>query len=94
MSEQSTHEKEPKKPKEFHIKIDRVEYEVTHETMTGAELRQLPNPPIGPERDLYEVVPGQADRKVGDADIVEIVNGKRLFTAPGHINPGAAGQVK
>jgi hypothetical protein len=74
--------------KGFHIKIDRVEYRVGEEELTGAQLRQLPKPPIGPERDLFEIIPGQADRKITDSYVVEIVNGKRLFTAPAHINPG------
>jgi len=79
---------EGKKPKEFHIKIDRVEYRVAEEELTGAQLRQLSVPPIGPDRDLFEVIPGQPDRKIDDAYVVEIYNGKRLFTAPSHINPG------
>ena len=72
----------------FQIQIDRVHYTVTKSQMTGAELRRVPPTPIGPERDLFEVVPGQPDRKIGDADIVQIHNGQRFFTAPGQINPG------
>jgi hypothetical protein len=79
---------EAHRPKEFQIKIDRVEYHVVEEELTGAQLRQLPTPLIGPDRDLFEVIPGQADRKIDDAYVVEIVDGKRLFTAPAHINPG------
>jgi multiubiquitin len=75
-------------PHEFHIQIDRVHYTVTKPEMKGAELRQLPPTPIGPDRDLYEVVPGHPDRKIGDEDIVQIHDGKRFFTAPSHINPG------
>jgi len=82
------HDPEGAKPVEFHIKIDRIEYRVTQEELTGAQLRQLPKPPIGPDRDLFEVIPGQADRKIDDTYVVEIFNGKRLFTAPAHINPG------
>jgi len=81
-------EAEHDRPKKFHIKIDRVEYHLPQEELTGAELRQLPDPPIGPDRDLFEVIPGQTDRKIDDTYVVEIVNGKRLFTAPAHINPG------
>lgn len=77
-----------KKPHEFHIQIDRVHFTVTQTEMNGAELRALPNPPIGPERDLFEVVPGQPDRKLSNDSVVEIRDGKRLFTAPGQINPG------
>ena len=75
----------------FQIQIDRVHYEVAAAEMTGAEIRRVPDPPIGPDRDLFEVIPGQPDRKLADADIVEIRNGKRFFTAPGQINPGRGG---
>ena len=76
------------KHEKFQIQIDRVHYEVTQAELTGAELRQIPDPDIGPERDFFEVVPGQPDRKLADTDVVEIRNGKRFFTAPGQINPG------
>ena len=75
----------------FRIQIDRVHYEVHQDEMTGAELRHLPTPPIGPDRDLFEVVPGEPDRKIGDSEAVRISNGKRFFTAPAHINPGSRG---
>lgn len=83
------HEDQADHKHEFKIQIDRVHYTVTQEHMTGAELRNVPTTPIGPERDLFEVVPGEPDRKIGDNDLVEIRNGKRFFTAPAHINPGA-----
>lgn len=56
--------------------------------MTGAELRQVPAPPIPPDRDLYEVIPGQQDRLIEDTSVVGIQDGLRFFTAPHHINPG------
>ena len=67
---------------------DRVHYEVDVTHMTGEQLRHLPQPPIGPDRDLFEVVPGHPDRKIGDSEEVELRNGTRFFTAPAHINPG------
>ena len=73
---------------EFHIQIDRVHYTVTRRYMTGLELRHVPTPPIGPDRDLFEVVPGGTDRKIADNEVVEIRDGKRFFTAPAQINPG------
>lgn len=82
-------EGERRHPREFQIQIDRVHYTVTQDHMTGAELRRVPNPPIGPDRDLWEVVPGGPDRKIEDTDVVEIRNGKRFFTAPAQINPGS-----
>jgi hypothetical protein len=80
-------------PHQFQIQIDRVHYTVTTESMTGAELRRIPPTPIGPDRDLFQVVPGGQDKKIEDNDRVEIRNGLRFFTAPSQINPGSASQV-
>lgn len=85
---QNGKDKEHKGPHEFQIQIDRVHYTVTKEEMFGAELRQVPPIPIGADRDLFEVVPGGPDKKIADADVVEIRNGMRFFTAPSNINPG------
>ena len=84
----TTGEGQEKGGREFQIQIDRVHYTVAKRELTGTELRQVPPTPIGPERDLFEVVPGGQDRKIENADVVEIHNGQRFFTAPGQINPG------
>lgn len=73
------------------IKIDREVFRVEKDSMTGRELRLLPNPPVGSERDLFEVVPGGSDLKITDADVVKLKNGMRFFTAPAQINPGCEG---
>jgi hypothetical protein len=73
----------------FHIKIDRTEYKVHEPKLTGTQLRQLSNPPIGPDRDLFEVVPGGSDLKVADDLEVKMRDGLRFFTAPAQINPGS-----
>ena len=75
----------------FEIQIDRAHYTVTEAHMTGLQLRHVPPTAIGPDRDLFEVVPGGSDRKIGDEDVVEIRNGLRFFSAPGQINPGREG---
>jgi hypothetical protein len=81
--------KPPKpKPETIEIKIDRAHYKVSQETLTGAQLRQVPDPDIGPERDLFEVVPGGSDRKIENDMPVTMRNGLRFFTAPAQINPG------
>ena len=72
----------------FNIQIDRKHYVVTKRVMTGLELRNVPSPPIGPDRDLFEVVPGDTDRKISNDERVEIREGERFFTAPAQINPG------
>jgi len=87
-TDQKADAQKDKKETKFQIQIDRVHYTVTKEVMTGAELRRVPTTPIGPERDLFEVVPGAPDLKIGDSDKVEIRDGERFFTAPAHINPG------
>ena len=77
----------PKDPK-FEIKIDRAHYTVHEPALTGAELRRLPDPDIGADRDLFEVVPGGSDLKIADTMSVKMRNGLRFFTAPAQINPG------
>lgn len=79
---------EPDKDKKFVIKIDRAQYKVREEVLTGAELRQLPNPDIGSDRDLFEVVPGGSDIKIEASAQVKMRHGLRFFTAPAQINPG------
>jgi hypothetical protein len=78
----------PEKPKSFEIKIDRTNYKVHQEVMTGVELRRLPDPDIGSDRDLFEVVPGGSDLKIDLTTQVTMRNGLRFFTAPAQINPG------
>jgi hypothetical protein len=73
----------------FEIKIDRTEFKVTEQHLMGAQLRLLPNPPIGPDRDLFEVVPGGSDEKIADTQKVKMRDGLRFFTAPAQINPGS-----
>ncbi len=73
---------------EFNIRIDREHYKVSKAKLTGAQLRALPNPDVGPDRDLFQVVPGGSDRKVELNDVIEMKDGLRFFTAPAQINPG------
>lgn len=76
-------------PHELHIFIDNKKFDVTKNSMTGAELRALPSPPIAGDRDLWVQVPGPGDdRRIGDAETVELRNGMHFYTAPRTINPG------
>lgn len=77
------------------IRIDRREYAVPPELLedgrlTGLQIRRLADPDIGPDRDLFEVVPGGSDRRIADAQEVPIRNRMRFFSAPSVINPGAS----
>ena len=80
----------PEKPndKGFHIRIDRTEYVVKAEKLSGADLRKLPEPPISEDRDLYQIIAGQDDVKIKDDDPVRMEDGLRFFTTPSTINPG------
>ena len=77
-------------PEKVKIRIDREEFLVREESLTGAQLRALPNPDIGSDRDLFEVVPGGSDKKIELTDTVKMRPGLRFFTAPAQINPGGA----
>ena len=58
----------PDEDKVFDIQIDRMHYEVTQTRITGADLRNVPTPPIPSDRDLFEVILGRPDRKVESED--------------------------
>lgn len=80
----------PNPSHEFNIRIDREHFKVSAAALTGAQLRALPDPDIGAERDLFEVVPGGSDRKIELSASVPLRDGLRFFTAPAQINPGQA----
>jgi hypothetical protein len=76
-------------PPHVNIQLDREHYTVSTQYLNGVELRSLASPAVPPERDLFEVVPGGADRKIGNEDVVQLRSGLRFFTTPAQINPGA-----
>jgi hypothetical protein len=73
----------------INIFIDRVKFETHTSSMTGAELRALPTPPVGTDRDLFLDLQGPGDdAKIGDTETVQLKNGMHFYTAPKTINPG------
>lgn len=79
----------PGKPAEIPITIDKRPYKAPKPEMTGGELRQLADPDIGPERDLWQVTRGPGDDfKIANDHTVTVSPGDRFFSAPGEINPG------
>jgi hypothetical protein len=71
------------------IYIDRNSFIVPSHALTGAMLRQLPSPPIRGDFDLFRVSVGEAeDVLVHEAEVVELKDGERFFTAPQAIHPG------
>ena len=82
-------------PSALHIRLDRQDIEVSPDllhngTATGRQIREWATPPIGSDRDLFEIVPGGSDRKIEDGVTVEIRDHLRFFSAPRNINPGTA----
>lgn len=75
--------------KSFTIHIDRATFKTPFEKLTGAQIRGLPTPPVGPDRDLYLQQKGKnEDRLIRDDDVVDIEEGLHFYTAPTTINPG------
>lgn len=70
------------------ITIDKKEYKAPEPLMTGSLLRELSDPPIGSDYDLFEIVPGGDDRLIADGVEVHLKSGDRFFSAPHNINPG------
>ena len=86
---------QPVEPVPPHVRVDRQDIEVSpallHDgKLTGHQIRELATPPIGADRDLFEIVPGGSDRKIGDDDAVVIRDHLRFFSAPRNINPGGS----
>jgi hypothetical protein len=78
------------KHKSYVIFIDREQFKVESDVMTGTKLRALPMPPIGQDRDLWEEIPGHGDdRKINDTDVVTLKEGTHFFTTPRAVTPGA-----
>jgi hypothetical protein len=71
------------------IHVDKVEYKVSSESMSGADLRGVPQPPVPSDRDLWLEVPGGDDVKIEGDKTYQLKNGMHFFTAPANINPGA-----
>jgi hypothetical protein len=71
------------------IHIDRKTYFVHEPTISGAELRRLPETLIGDDYDLFLEVPGGQDNLIEDDETVEVEPGLHFFSVQKTINPGA-----
>lgn len=70
------------------IVIDGKKYRAIARIMTGAQLRRLANPNIGPEYDLWQEVPGADDNLVGDKERIKLRDGMGFYSSSCEINPG------
>ena len=75
--------------REIPIILDHKQYKVPPGTITGSQLRALPMPPLGPDLDVWQEVPGGDDIKIADSQAVSVKPGMHFYSAPTTINPGA-----
>lgn len=73
--------------KEFPIHIDRKMYKVDAASMTGPELRRVPEPDISDTFDVFVEVPGGEDALV-EGKPIDLKPGMHFFSAPKVISPG------
>jgi hypothetical protein len=71
------------------VGIDGVTCFAPRRRMSGAELRNLPDQPIGHDRDLWQEVEGGLDQMIQPDDKVDLAPQMRFFTVPKVINPGS-----
>ena len=80
-----------KPPKAVRITIDAQIFNVPKEEVSAEELRALPEPDIGSDRDLYlEGRGNHEDDLIAAGETVKLKNNLRFFTAPASITPGLA----
>lgn len=73
------------------IHIDKKEYKAPKAEMTGAELRNLRQPPAGNDLDLFLEVPGPSDDlQIADDQVVQLKEGMQFHTGPRTVTPGSA----
>lgn len=70
-----------------HITIDGAPFDIPVGPTLGSTLRNLPSPPVPPERDLWLERPGDDQKILPDAK-VPVRDRMVFYTAPGTINPG------
>ena len=70
------------------IVIDNKKYRATARVMTGAQLRRLADPDIGPDFDLWQEIPGDEDNLVSDHERIKLADGMGFYSSSCEINPG------
>ena len=70
------------------IVIDKKKYRAPTRVMTGAQLRRLAEPDIGPDFDLWQEIPGDEDNLVSDHERIKLADGMGFYSSSREINPG------
>lgn len=78
----------PEAPGKVPILIDGKKVLAPRGELTGAEIRNLVDPPIGEDRDLWLDRDGTLDDLVEDDEVIKLRPQMRFFTVPRVINPG------
>jgi hypothetical protein len=68
--------------------IDGKQYRAPTRKMTGAQLRRVAEPNIGPDYDLWQEVPGGEDNLVDDKERITLRDGMGFYSSSRDINPG------
>lgn len=90
-TQRTTKDKPEKHPKHVTIHIDKQKFKVEGESIMAEQLRALPEPDIGADRDLYLETHGHGDDKLIEAGAtICLEDGMHFFTAPATISPGRA----
>jgi len=71
------------------IYVNRHAFRVAGRPVTGAALKELPTPPIGPDLDLVRIMHGgESDLFVQPDEVVELEDGAEFFVVPRTIIAG------
>lgn len=84
----ATEETTGPKPGKVPIYIDGTKYHPSGDKFTGAQLRNVPSPPVSTDRDLWLDIVDELDKLIEDDEVVVLEKNMRFFTVPRVINPG------
>jgi hypothetical protein len=76
------------KPEKISIFIDGAKYHAAAAELTGAQIRELAQPPVAEDRDLWLDIVDKLDELIEDDQVVHLEAKMRFFSVPREINPG------
>lgn len=77
-------------PTRMPIVIDGKKANAKAESVTGAVIRRLVEPPIPQDRDLFRDIDGAPDERIDDDEEVTLTKGAEFYSVPRLIAPGSA----
>lgn len=82
------------RPARMPIVIDRQRVGASAVSVTGVILRNLVDPPIPADRDLWREVAGSLDEQIDDDEVVTLTRGDEFYSVPRLITPGYVPQLR